>query len=142
MKSIEGCKRVFLDTAPLVYFVEKNERYLAAVRAIFDRIDEGTLSAITSPITLAECLVLPYRKNYVDVARRFMERIVNARNTTYVLPTPGIACKAAELRAHYNLSLDDAFQIAISMASGCDAFLTNDRDLRRVAELDVILLDE
>ncbi|MGQ9684362.1 MAG: type II toxin-antitoxin system VapC family toxin [Anaerolineae bacterium] len=133
---------MFLDTAPLVYFVEANEHYLDTVRAIFRRIDEGSLSAVTSPITLAECLVMPYRKNRLDVAQRFLEHIVNARNTTCVSASPEIACKAAEIRARYNLSLDDAFQIATALASACDGFLTNDRDLKRVVELDVIVLDE
>ena len=67
MKSLDAVRRIFLDTAPLVYFIEKNERYLAAVRLVFERIDQGLLSAVTSPITLAECLVLPYRKDRAEV---------------------------------------------------------------------------
>lgn len=49
---------------------------------------------------------------------------------------------AAELRAAYNLTLADAFQIAVCLAAGCDAFLTNDMSLRRAKEVKVIVLDE
>jgi predicted nucleic acid-binding protein len=38
--------------------------------------------------------------------------------------------------------LTDAFQVAVAIASGCDAFLTNDIALKRVTELGVIVLDE
>ena len=86
--------------------------------------------------------LLPYRKSRFELAQRFFERIVNGRSTTYVPLDPKIACKAAELRAHYNLLLDDAFQLAACLVGDCDAFLTNDRDLKRVEEVSVLLLDE
>lgn len=50
--------------------------------------------------------------------------------------------RAAELRAHYNLTLTDAFQIAAALTAGCDAFPTNDAALKRVTELTVLVLDE
>jgi len=85
-------------------------------------------------------LALP--KNRFDLAQRCVERIINARNTTFVPLNPEIACKAAELRAHHNLLLDDAFQLATCLASGCDGFLTNDRDLKKVEEVNILLLEE
>jgi predicted nucleic acid-binding protein len=86
--------------------------------------------------------VLPCRKNLAEVTQHFLARIVNARNTTYVPLEPRAAHRAAELRAHYNLALDDAFQLAICLLSNCDAFLTNDRDLKRVQEVNVLVLEE
>ena len=53
-----------------------------------------------------------------------------------------IARSAARLRSDLNLSLLDAFQAASALASGCDAFLTNDLALKRVAALRVLVLDE
>jgi len=93
-------------------------------------------------VTLAECLVLPYRKHRPELAQGFYDRIVNGRNTTYVPLDPSIARKAGELRAHLNLLLDDAFQLAASLVSGCDAFLTNDRALKKVKEINVLVLEE
>jgi hypothetical protein len=54
---LQSVARLFLDTAPIVYYVEKNPRYLVKVQEIFRQIDVGTLTAVTSPVTLAECLV-------------------------------------------------------------------------------------
>jgi len=56
---LQGVRQLFLDTAPVVYYVEKNPQYLDRVRAVFTQIDNGTLTAVTSPVTLAECLVGP-----------------------------------------------------------------------------------
>jgi predicted nucleic acid-binding protein len=53
-----------------------------------------------------------------------------------------VADKAAELRARYNLTLTDAFQLAVAIRAECDAFLTNDSDLKRVKEIPVIVLSE
>ena len=52
------------------------------------------------------------------------------------------ADKAAELRARYNLTLTDAFQLAIAIHSECGAFLTNDADLNRVKEIPIVVLSD
>jgi hypothetical protein len=52
---------VFLDTAPVIYYVEQNPHYIDLVDAVYNRIDRGELRALTSPVTLAECLVSPLR---------------------------------------------------------------------------------
>ena len=49
---------------------------------------------------------------------------------------------AAELRATYRTTLTDAFQIAAARLAGCDLFLTNDADLRRVDAAFVLTLDD
>jgi len=64
-------RRVFLDTAPIIYYVEKNDRYAALLCEVFDRIDREALTAVTSPITLAECLVVPIRLRKTKLARDF-----------------------------------------------------------------------
>lgn len=39
--------RIFLDTAPVIYYVERNPSYLEAVCPIFEQIDRGILTAFT-----------------------------------------------------------------------------------------------
>ncbi len=134
--------RLFLDTAPLVYYVEEQARYLALVEPVFERLDRGDFMAVTSPVTLAECLVVPYRDGRLDIGREFAALILNGANTSFVVIDRDVADRAAELRARYNLNLPDAFQVSVALAAGCDAFLTNDATLKRVIELRVIVLDE
>lgn len=139
---LDSLRMVFLDTAPVIYFIEKNPTFSAKVQPLFSKLDEGTLSAIVSPITLAECLVLPYKISKPDVAHIFSELLVNSDSVLFYPLDEVTADKAAELRARYNLTLTDAFQPAVAIQAECDAFLTNDADLKRVTEIPVIILSE
>jgi predicted nucleic acid-binding protein len=134
--------RLFLDTAPVIYFVERNPAYALVVDEIFDRLDDGRLSAATSPITLLECLVVPCRTGSIDLHRDFTEVIVRGRGVTFIHLGEGIAQRGADLRARYNLSLADAFQVAVALRAGCDAMLTNDGGLRRVNEIRILIVGE
>ena len=98
--------------------------------------------ATVSPVTLAECLVIPYRLGQSDLLETFVDLLTAGDRTTFVTIDQKAAQKAAELRARYNLSLTDAFQVAVALHAGCDAFLTNDAELGRVNELSMIVLDE
>jgi predicted nucleic acid-binding protein len=140
--ALQGISRLFLDTAPVIYFVERHPRYAALADEIFDRIDAGTLPAVTSPITLAECLVLPCRNGQVDVQQDFSDLITQGQGISFVRLDAGIGRRSAELRAKYNLSLTDALQVGTALAAGCDALLTNDKGLKRVHELTILVLDE
>ena len=139
---LRSVTRLFVDTAPLIYFVEGNALYLTRVAPIFALLDAGSLAAVTSPITLAECLIIPYRDHDAERRKLFSELITAGSNTTFFPIERVAADQAAELRARYNLSLADAMQLAVALVSGCDAFLTNDSAFGRVVELNIIMLDD
>ena len=140
--ALAGVSLLFLDTAPVIYQVEQNPAYSALAGAVFREIDAGRVGAVTSPVTLAECLVHPYKLAEVARMQAFTALITVGRNTQFVAFDQVIAQKAAELRARYNLLLPDAFQAATALVAGCDAFLSNDRGLQRVTELKVLVLDD
>ena len=139
---LENCRSLFLDTAPLIYYVENNPRNCTLVEPIFDNIDNGMLTVVTSPITLAECLVFPYRTQSAGLEKAFYELITQGENTLFVPTNDVIAQQAAKLRGQYNLSLTDALQVATAIVTQCDGFLTNDIDLKRVQEINVIVIDD
>jgi predicted nucleic acid-binding protein len=139
--ALANVRELFLDTAPVIYHVEGNPAYQPLTDQIFQPIQAGTLSAVTSSITLSECLVHPYRHGDLALAQKFRNVITAGVNTRYV-GVDAVAEQAAELRARYNLKLADSFQIAAAIAAGCDAFLTNDAALKRVIEIITLVLDE
>ncbi len=53
--------RICIDTAPFIYFIEKNPKYLSMLRPFFAEINAGKIDALTSTITLLEVLVLPFK---------------------------------------------------------------------------------
>jgi len=140
-QALAGVNRLFLDTAPVIYHVEGNATYRSRTRLVFQGLSRGDFQAVTSAMTLAESLVGPFRTGNADLAERFRRTITRGVNTRYV-GVDSVVERAARLRAHYRLRLVDSLQIAAALAAGCDALLTNDRDLRRVTEIKVLVLDE
>ena len=134
--------RIFLDTAPVVYYVEGNAAYFQRIAPIFQAFDADKLTAITSPITLAECLVMPLRQAQPQLTSDFAELIVNGVGVTCVPISSAIGERAAGLRARYNLQLLDAIQVATAMESNCDAFLTNDAFLKRVTDIRILVVSD
>lgn len=122
--------------------MERNPTCEARVDDIFDRIDAGPLQAITSPITLAECLVGAIKHGLPHVQQDFTDVIVSGANVTFMTPDAAAAQQAADLRVRYNLGLLDALQVAVAIGSGADGFLTNDRALLRVRELPILVVDD
>lgn len=141
-ESLEDVRRLFLDSAPVIYYIEENRRYRALTAFVFEGIDQGLFTAVTSPITLAECLVIPYRREQVELRQTFADQVVSGDNTEFVPINQTIATQAAELRSRYSLSLLDALQVASTLAGNCDALLTNNLALKRVTELSIFVLDE
>jgi predicted nucleic acid-binding protein len=135
-------KRLFLDTAPVIYYIEGDPNYLAHADLVFNALDSLELSAVTSPITLAECLIVPLRNADENVRKAFLDLILGSQNIHFHPSDEAVALKAAELRAKYNLTLTDAFQIATAIVAECDSFLTNDIALKRVKELHIVVLDD
>jgi len=134
-------RELFLDTAPIIYHVEGNLAYQPLTDQVFQTIQAGSLTAVTSSITLSECLVHPYRRGDMALAQKFRNVITAGVNTRYV-GVDAVAERAAEIRAQYNLKLADSFQVAAAIAAGCDAFLTNDSALKRVDGITILVLDE
>lgn len=139
---LRGVARLAIDTAPVIYFVEAHPRYDALVTEVFRRISRRALVGITSLITLTEVLVQPYRRGAIGLQQQYRDLPHHSANVELVGIDHAAADQAAELRARHNLRTPDALQVAVALASDCQALLTNDRTLKRVVELRVLVLDE
>ena len=60
--ALENVQRLFLDTAPAIYFLERHPAYFARMEAFFRIRRDRKIVIVTSPVTLAECLVHPFRR--------------------------------------------------------------------------------
>ncbi|SRR5208337_2077117 len=141
MSSLTGISRLFLDSAPVIYFVERHPVYYSILEPIFTRFDAGALTAITSPITLAECLTFPMRSGNKDVIQAFLELFGGEHSTLLVPLQRETARLAAEIRSKYHVTLLDAFQVASALEGSCEALLTNDKALTKITELKIILVE-
>jgi predicted nucleic acid-binding protein len=142
LEPLREVRRLGFDTAPMIYFVEAHPEYDAQITPIFERIEQDELEGITSVITLLEVLVQPIRLNRIDLASRYRQLLLESERFSVLPITVEIAELAADLRARYNLRTPDALQVATALAHRCEAFLTNDARLKRVAEIRVLTLEE
>jgi len=100
--------RLFLDTAPVVYFVEENPDFLPLAIAIFERIERGDFLGVVGAVTLAECLVMPFRNGLVELQQQFVTLLTATVGIEIVYLKSETGILAGELRAKYNLQLPDA----------------------------------
>ena len=138
-------KKVFIDTAPFIYLIEKNEgnpQYYNKVRKFLNDGYNNDVDFVSSVITTEEYLVFPYRiqsQEYIDI----FEKLITALEIEMVVIDERIAKKAAQIRAEYqSFKAMDALQLAVASLADCNLFLTNDKQLKQFKELKCITVDE
>lgn len=141
METIE-CDKIFLDTAPIIYFLQGNEIYFEKTKAILRYLRQQGTFFVSSDITVAEYLVMPYRENNFLLADA-LDRFIRLANIDIVSTDNNIAKCAARIRAKYKgFKAMDSFQIAAAIESGCDLFLTNDKQLRQFSDIRCLTIDD
>lgn len=134
--------RICIDTAPFIYFIEKHPKYHNLVRSVFIEIDAGEIEAITSTITLLEVLVHPLKTKNEKLVKRYRDILLHSEGLTTFEILHEISEKSSRLRAEYSIRTPDAIQIAVGVLYGATKFLTNDPDLKKVSEIEVLVLDD
>lgn len=131
-----------IDSAAFIYFIEAHPHYGPLVASIFRTVTTGRPRGITSAITPAEVLVHPLRTGDLELLHAYQAILFGVPTILTAPIEPEAGARAADLRARYGLRTPDAVQLAIALAHGAEAFLTNDHRLRQVRDLRVLLLDE
>jgi len=134
--------RICIDTAPFIYFIEKNPKYLGLLRPFFAEINAGKIDALTSTITLLEVLVLPFKTKNESLAEKYRDILLYAEGLTTFEIFHEVSELSAKLRAKYSIRTSDAIQIAVGIIYGADAFLTNDSGLKKVSDIRVVILED
>ena len=139
IKSIHG-KKIFLDTAPLIYYMEGRNGYVQKLHELFSI--KSHCQFITSVITLSEVLVLPLRENNTILATQYENILTHAENIDIYGINIQVAKDSARLRAKYTIKTPDALQLATAQYSSADYFLTNDLRLKSINDLNIITLSD
>lgn len=140
--ALSGVTRIGVDTPTIIYFIEAHPLYDPIVAAIFNDIASGRLTGVTSAITITEVLVQPFLQGNAQLQQLYLDLLLRSDNFKVVPIDSVVAERAADLRARYGLRTPDALQIAAVLNADCEAFVTNDKTLRRVTELRILIIDE
>jgi len=128
---------VLIDTNPIIYILEGNPLG-EPFRSIFEAVDSGRIQALVTPITVAEVVSGPLKKNRVALAERYRRTITQNPGWDIREIDADVAVLAARLRLRHSLKLPDAFQLAVALEQGCSALITHDRDFGTVSDLLVL----
>jgi len=135
-------KTVFLDTTPLIYYIEENHQYSQLLDKLFLANSKGKFLFQTSVITLLEVLVHPMRHNENHLVEQYQNILCNSPTINIVELNIEIAKEAAVFRAKYGLKTPDSIQVATAIYASAEFFLTNDIRLKAVKEIETLILDE
>ncbi|MBO6179503.1 MAG: PIN domain-containing protein [Selenomonadaceae bacterium] len=134
--------KVFLDTAPLIYFLDKESPLCSNTARIFSFFSLNKCEIITSSITCMEYLVYPYRNRDVKAVNAFW-RFVKESNLDICNINEAIAEEAAKIRARYrSFKAFDSIQLACAVQGQCELFLTNDKQLRQFPDISCVTVEE
>jgi predicted nucleic acid-binding protein len=140
--ALRGIRLLGIDSAPLIYLVEEHPSYIDRMVFILRYVSSGPISAVGSTLILTEVLSQPLRMAKLELVKDYENIIQNSAGFTLIPIDDQIARKAAELRAKYGLKTPDALHVATALETHCQAFLTNDMGLKRITELQILVLDE
>lgn len=133
-------KKIFIDTAPIIYYLQSSELYYANMQEFWKKYNE--CDYVTSTITITEYLTYPYRQKDMQLISLFYA-FVNDMDIQIRSIDERIAEKAAKIRAEYvHFKTMDALQLAAACLSKCDLFLTNDKQLRQFKEIKCLTVEE
>jgi predicted nucleic acid-binding protein len=141
-RTIEKHKVIGLDTAPFIYYIEDVAPYADLVDPVFTLLENHSLRAVTSTVTLAEILTKPFADKNFTLADE-IKFILKSFSSLSVSPIDEKLAEAAALiRARYSIRLPDALQIAAAIQGDATLFLTNDKRTKKVHAVEVLALSD
>ena len=140
--SVIGRTGVVLDTMLFIYLFEDIAPYAAQCQFLVEQMKKGAFTGLVTPVTAAELVVKPLQKRRVDIADRYRHALHSMENLAIGRFDVELGFIAGSLKAEYRLPFPDMFQVASAMVSSTPTLITNDKDLKRVKEVDVYLIGD
>jgi predicted nucleic acid-binding protein len=141
-RALEKHKIIGLDTAPFIYFIEDVLPYADLLNPVFNLLESHALRAVTSTLTIAEILTKPFADKNFSLADEIKFAINSFASLSIVSVDEKLAEAAALLRARYTIRLPDALQVATAIQGEATLFLTNDKRVKKVDAVQVLVLSE
>ena len=135
-------KVVGLDATLLLYYMQKNAKYISVLRSFFHAVNNREILAVTSSIVLLEINFNPIKLGHSELAKAYKDILLNSPGFTVVELTTEIAEEVARLEAVHDLHPADAIQMATAIKMNASYFLTDEWFLSSLPELNVLKLDE
>jgi predicted nucleic acid-binding protein len=139
LNALQG-DRIYLNVNVWIYALEGYPAFVQELTQLFQAIDQGTITVITSELSLAEALVKPFQTQNIAQQEIYKQAIANRQNVSIIPVQREILIAAAQLRATTKLKLPDAIHFATALQAQCKTFVTNDRGFQGIPGISVVLL--
>ena len=110
--------------------------------ALFRHLKQPQVQGITSIITLIEACIHPQRQGRIDLVQAYERSLLHSQQIRTLPIDATLARRAVILRAAYEIHVPDALQISAAIETGATVFVTNDRRLTKIQEIEFLLFDE
>lgn len=133
--------KLFLDACSIIYLIESQQQQGQATRLLLDKALQNKTQLIVSRLSFLECRVLPLKENNTELLTRY-NRFFQLPSIRIIELTADVVNLATDLRANYSQSLrtPDALQVACALSAHADQFLTGDKKLSVIEELEIVLV--
>ena len=139
--ALQGHK-VYLDANIFIYLLEEVSPWVSPLQGGFSGLEAGEWVAVTSGLSLAECLVRPFALGRDDLAKVYRLALSPRSYLDIASIDIDVLVSAARLRAQLGFKLPDAIHVATALMQGCTAMLTNDAGFRRAPGIKILLLSD
>ena len=142
-EDIGNYKKIAVDSMIFIYHFANHPVYAPFSTFIFNQAEKGKLTLFTSMISIIECLVLPNKKNNLELVAEY-EKVFQYFPNLKIIPLDWpLARLISKLRAHYpKTKLPDLANVAAGLLNEADIFITNDKQLKKISEIKTITLAE
>jgi predicted nucleic acid-binding protein len=141
MDNIQRSSSVYIDTNVFIYYIEASPIFFERAREIFERIDSVGARAVTSEVTLAECVYKPAQDGDTGLVGLY-ESLFEASGDVEMVPLDGGIAKRAGLRGgELGFKLIDAIHYLSALEAGCDLFVTSDARFKSGPALKVLRIE-
>ena len=127
--------------APFIYSVERIEPYRTLLDPVWRQAQSGQFTVVSSELVVLETLVKPLRDGNRALEGLFRS-LLDSNEVRLVPATLALWELAAAIRAATRLKTPDSLHAAAVLHAGCNLFITNDSDFRRVLDLPVVVLKD
>ncbi len=110
--------KVYLDTAPIIYSVEKHADYWQILFPLWNSLKNDEIEVFTSQLTLLETLVQPISQNNLSLVSAY-ESLLTKTDIKLEPVNLNILRRAADFRAANNLKTPDAIHASTAIAANC-----------------------
>ncbi|TAL45825.1 MAG: PIN domain-containing protein [Methylovulum sp.] len=131
--------KLFLDACSIIYFIESQQQQGLNARILITQALQNNAKIIVSRLSTLECRVLPLKEKDRILLGKY-EQFFKLTGLHMIELTADVVNRATDLRANYPLRTPDALQMASALQANADKFLTGDKKLSFIQEIEVIVI--